>query len=162
MPLKFVGQSLVLRMRWLRVGWRFLLGKPGFVLFWGDPWDLREGFSVKRRSRTTAAGDGGSIPTNTVGRGARLPSRGCFRIVDRRCPYPHLSRSPPGFNSAAPSLRACVVCSRCDVVEGGKCPRTAHAPPRLATRRGPGSPELLGRFKVNYSNSHDFAIPKTP
>ena len=43
------------------------MGKPGIVPTRGDPPDLREGFSIKRRSRTTAVGDVGAIPTYAVG-----------------------------------------------------------------------------------------------
>ena len=50
-----------LRVGWLWVGWRFLSGKPGssgvnpFALRGGPP-DPREGFNIKRRSRTIAGG----------------------------------------------------------------------------------------------------------
>ena len=92
---------------------------------------------------------------------ARLPSRGAFQIVDRGRPYPHLSRSPPGFTFAAPSLKG--VCGLLTPRSGrGGGPRSANVPPRVATRRGPGGPVLLGRFKVIYSNSRESATPKTP
>ena len=93
---------------------------------------------------------------------ARLPSRGTSLIVDRGCPYPHLSRSSPGFTFAAPSLKG-VLCGSLTPRSGrGECPLSAHAHPRVATRRRPGGFVLFGRSKVIHSNSRESATPKTP
>ena len=84
-----------------------------------------------------------------------LPDRG------QEAPLSSFIPCSSGFTLAAPSLRACVVFSRCDVVEGGVpvWPVLTRGKPPAG---GLGALELLGRFKVYYSNSREFAITKTP
>ena len=64
----------------------------------GGPADLREGFRIKRRSRTVARRVAGTNPA--YGHGLRLlwyQARVAPFTVDTRPLFPHLSRAPPGF-----------------------------------------------------------------
>ena len=86
---------------------KVLLGKPGFTHLpppyvtppntVGGPPNLREGFRIKRRSRTVADGVAGTTPA--YGHGLRLlwyQARVAPFTVDTRPLYPHSSRTPPG------------------------------------------------------------------
>ena len=68
----------------------------------GGPADLREGFRIKRRSRTVADGVAGTTPA--YGHGLRLlwyQARVAPFTVNTRLLYPHSSRAPPGFTCSS-------------------------------------------------------------
>ena len=138
---------------------KVLLGKPGVTHLpqippntVGGPADLREGFRIKRRSRTVAHGVAGSTPVH--GHGLRLlwyQARVAPFTVNTRLLYPHSSRAPPGFTCFSSFAEGVWAHGQHrEVIEGGFLVRPI--PSRAASRVGPGNSCPSGSSRSPYSN----------